>query len=155
MDKQELNKLIESAKQGDADAQYAMAWLYESGDGVPQSDTKAVEWYRRAADQGHVKAQVSLGIAYEEGQGVGQSYEKAVEWYRRAADQGDVGAQICLALAYKDVYSRAGGEKIIKGMRMGEMGLQGGCRGVAGGCGWEGAVSSRVRVVSRCCRPCR
>ena len=35
------------------------------------------------------------------------------------------------------MYPRAGGEKIIKGVRMGEMRLQGGCRGVAGAM-WNG-----------------
>ena len=44
------------------------------------------------------------------------------------------------------MYPREGGEKIIKGVRMGEMGLQGGCRGVAGGC--DSAVSSRARLRS-------
>ena len=40
------------ARQGDAHAQVSLAAIYETGRGVPKDETKAVEWYQKAAFQG-------------------------------------------------------------------------------------------------------
>ena len=40
------------AEQGDADAQLNLGVMYEDGEGVPQNDKTAVQWYKRAAEQG-------------------------------------------------------------------------------------------------------
>src|ERR1019366_4069834 len=37
---------------------------YACGDGVPQDDTKAVEWHRKAAEQGLAMSQDILGLCY-------------------------------------------------------------------------------------------
>ena len=76
------------AEQGNASAQFNLGKMYEFGQGVPQDDAKAVEWYRKAAEQGYASAQKNLGVMYEFGQGVPQDDTKAVEWYRKAAEQG-------------------------------------------------------------------
>ena len=57
-----IEQLKAQAKQGNADAQFQLAWLYYDGDGVPQDDTEAAKWYRLAADQGHEAAQNSLDL---------------------------------------------------------------------------------------------
>ena len=36
--------------------------MYENGQGVPQNNFTAVEWYQKAAEQGYAKAQVNLGF---------------------------------------------------------------------------------------------
>jgi uncharacterized protein len=72
----------------------------EGGRGVPQSDTEAAKWFRRAADQGDALAQFYLGVMYNEGRGVPQDYAEAAKWYRLAADQGDAQAQYNLGLSY-------------------------------------------------------
>ncbi len=72
------------------------------GLGVPQDDSEAVRWYRKAADQGKVEAETHLGQMYSEGQGVTQNYAEAVKWYRLAAEQGDPDAQHDLGLAYEE-----------------------------------------------------
>lgn len=63
--------------------------MYRNGDGIQQSDEKAVEWYSKAAEQGNASAQCNLGYMYEEGRGVLQSNEKAKYWYTKAANQGE------------------------------------------------------------------
>ncbi len=60
------------AEQGLADAQYRLAHMYKSGQGVPQDYAEAVRWYRKAADQGLAKAQNNLADMYYNGQGVPQ-----------------------------------------------------------------------------------
>ena len=39
------------AEQGDAFAQYSLGIMYKEGTGVPQNDTEAVKWFRKAAEQ--------------------------------------------------------------------------------------------------------
>ncbi|MBC93316.1 MAG: hypothetical protein CMM38_06705 [Rhodospirillaceae bacterium] len=46
-------KLVAQAKQGNADAQFTLAVMYENGDGVPRDEKTAMKWYRLAAEQGH------------------------------------------------------------------------------------------------------
>lgn len=48
------------AKYGDADAQYALAWMYQNGRGVPKDEKIAAQLYTMAAEQGHVRAKESL-----------------------------------------------------------------------------------------------
>ena len=48
------------AEQGEADAQYNLGNCYAFGDGVEQSYTEAVKWYKKAAEQGHEDAKKEL-----------------------------------------------------------------------------------------------
>ena len=88
------------AERGDARAQHNLGVMYDYGRGVPQDNTKAAKWYRRAAEQGIPEAQHNLGLMYENGQGVPQDNTKAAKWYRRAAEQGIPEAQVNLGLMY-------------------------------------------------------
>ena len=76
------------SEQGDVQAQYNLGWLSAYGEGVPQDDKEAANWFRLAAEQGYTQAQVALGRAYARGQGVARDAAQAAEWYRRAAEQG-------------------------------------------------------------------
>jgi TPR repeat protein len=53
-----------AADQGDADAQFNLGVMYDTGRGVPQDDAEAERWYRLAADQGDANAQSNLGVMY-------------------------------------------------------------------------------------------
>ena len=74
--------------------------MYEEGQGVPQDDQEAVNWWRKAAEQGHASAQFNLGFMYAEGRGVPQDDQEAVGWYRKAAEQGNDSAQYNLGAMY-------------------------------------------------------
>ena len=88
------------AEQGDAAAQYNLGLMHETGQGVPQDDKAAAQWFRRAAEQGHASAQFNLGNMYRKGQGVSQDDKAAAQWFRRAAEQGHANAQYNLGLMY-------------------------------------------------------
>ena len=88
------------AEKGDAYAQYSLAIMYGTGDGVPQDYAQAAKWSRKAADQGDASAQNSLGMLYSNGLGVPQDYAEAVKWYRKAASQGKARAQFNLGNMY-------------------------------------------------------
>src|SRR5258708_32003376 len=71
-------RLLESARKGDAEAQFELAKNYETGRiGLPKDLSEAEHWYRAAAVQGDPYAQASLGIMYNFGKGVGKDYVQA------------------------------------------------------------------------------
>ena len=88
------------AEQGDAEAQYNLALMYEDGLGVPQDYKEAVKWYCLSAEQGDADAQFNLGQMYRKGEGVPQDYKEAVKWYRLSAEQGIAQAQYNLGVMY-------------------------------------------------------
>ncbi|MDD5581574.1 MAG: SEL1-like repeat protein [Methylobacter sp.] len=55
-----IAQLQREAQDGDPDAQYSLAYLYENGLGLPKDEAKALELYQKAADQGHSDAQNNL-----------------------------------------------------------------------------------------------
>ena len=88
------------AEQGNSSTQYHLGIMYENGQGVPQDDGEAANWYRKAAEQGHAGAQYNLALMCRKGQGVPQDDEEAVNWYQKAAEQGYYMAQNNLGLMY-------------------------------------------------------
>lgn len=72
--------LIPLAERGNTPAQTYLAYMFETGRGVPQNYTEAAMWYRRAAEQGDSLAQYSLGLLYDRGQGVPRDIVEASKW---------------------------------------------------------------------------
>jgi len=105
-DRRELAEVMrmmhEAAEQGYAEAHCNLGTMYVNGQGVDQSDSTALKWYRKAAEQGHAQAQFNLGIMYDNGQGVDQSHTTAAKWYRKAAEQGNADAQYNLGAMYEN-----------------------------------------------------
>ena len=107
-----IDEIIAKAEQGDAKAQVALGFRYNTGlFGVEKDLRKAVKWYRKAAEQGDAGGQYHLGNAYEIGEGVEQDFREAVKWYRKAAEQGNASGQIALGFAY------GGGKGVAKNQR--------------------------------------
>lgn len=71
---------IPLAAAGDPIAQSYLAFLFETGRGVPMNYTEAAMWYRRSAEQGYDVAQFSLGLLYDKGQGVPLNVVEASKW---------------------------------------------------------------------------
>ncbi len=90
------------AEQGNAAAQYNLAFMYERGKWVYQDYTTAAKWYRKAADQGHANAQFFLGMMYQDGIGISQNHANAETWFRKAAQQGMAEAQFNLGYMYSE-----------------------------------------------------
>ena len=78
-----------AANQGHAAAAFALAIIYDHGEGaVYEDDTEAVKWYELAAETGHGRAQLILAEMYRRGQGVPEDYVMAYSLFSRAAAQG-------------------------------------------------------------------
>lgn len=84
-------QLISSlASAGRAEAQYALARIYLSGDGLEQDLDKGVHWLTKAADQDHAPAQNRLGLLYTEGRGLDIDCNRAEHWFTRIPPESPV-----------------------------------------------------------------
>lgn len=95
----EISQLKAKAKSGDAEAQLSLGMAYEKGNGVPQNDAAAADWYRKAAEQGNAAAQNNLGVMHRMGSGVSKDMAEAIKWYRKAARQKNANAMFNLGTA--------------------------------------------------------
>jgi TPR repeat protein len=78
-------RLLDRARNGEAEAQFELGKNYETGRiGLPKDFAQAQYWYRKAADQGDPYAEASLGILFNFGKGVPRDYAQAYMWYERA-----------------------------------------------------------------------
>jgi TPR repeat protein len=84
-----LEKFLPIAEKGNPLAQFNLGVMYRQGQGVPQSDQEAVNWWTKASEQGHVEAQDNLGLRYARGQGVKQDLVQAYKWFTIAAAAGN------------------------------------------------------------------
>jgi uncharacterized protein len=89
------------AEQGDAEAQYELAFLHYAGLGVPEDQAEAARLYRLAAEQGMAEAKLWLGFLYQVGLGVEEDPTEAARWYALAAAQGNEHAQASLGGMYE------------------------------------------------------
>lgn len=89
-----------AAEQGDAEAQFQLAKLYNSystWEDRNERKTEALRWFRKAAEQGHVEAQYWTGLYYRSGlQVVAKDQAEADSWFFKAASQGHTGAMMWL-----------------------------------------------------------
>ena len=92
------------ADSGDAQAQAALGWLYETGVAVGQDDALAVAWYARAAHGGDPFGQFNFALRCERGRGIAISLAEAARWYLASAEQGVGPATV--SYTHLDVYKR-------------------------------------------------
>ena len=125
---EKIRSELQSAEQGDPEAQLRIAVRYVEGDGVPQDDLEALKWHmlaaaqgmsesedyvdaylvaealqkdQLAAEQGEPNAQFNLATRYSEGNGLPKSNVEAIKWYRKAAENGHLQAQYTLGQWYE------------------------------------------------------
>lgn len=91
-----VNLFSKAAESGNAEAQFCLGHLYETGIGVEKDESKAFEWYKKAANQGNADAQNNLGNLCLKN----KKHKKAIEFYKLAADQGCIQAHNNLGNCY-------------------------------------------------------
>ena len=109
------------ANNGDAQAQYELAQLYETGDNVQKSLAKARKWYRKAASQGHLEAQVAFGQFNMDQYPYGRNYDtrpEAYYWLSLAADQDNKVAQYEIGVLYREYFNNAYGDFLLDSLEM-------------------------------------
>jgi len=86
----------------DAQCEFNIGSMYETGEGVEQNYDQALIWYKKAAEKDFIDANFNIGLMYETGKGVRKNIPEAIKWYSKAAALGDVEA----AKAVKDLKSK-------------------------------------------------
>ena len=79
---------LDSAKQGDANAQNRVGQIYELGIAGPPNYAEAAKWYRLAVDNGSRAAAINLATLYYQGLGVAKDHKAAADLYRQAEGVG-------------------------------------------------------------------
>ena len=97
-----VHEFVPLAEHGHAEAQFYLGAMYSKGWGVPQDDTAAAQWYRRAATQGLAEAQFNLGWMSIRGVGVPQDLVQAYRWLDLAATRFPSGASHDKAVHARD-----------------------------------------------------
>ena len=89
------------ARQGDAQAQFYLARMYETGRGRAADIGQAIQWYDLAAAQGLNEARNNLGVIYRDGEGgVPADPARARSFFHSAALMGNDDAQLSLGALY-------------------------------------------------------
>ncbi|CEI92148.1 hypothetical protein CU097_002131 [Rhizopus azygosporus] len=80
-----------AAEQNDGEAELALSgWCFTGAEGIlPQNDTEAYLWAKKAAEKELPKAEYAMGYYTEMGIGVPKDLDKAKRWYTKAANHGD------------------------------------------------------------------
>ncbi len=88
-----VERLIERAKAGDAEAQLQAGVAYKHGYVVQVAPREARDWFQKAAEQGVIPAQYLLGTMLLRGQEIPQDLPGAARWIHAAADNDHAEAQ--------------------------------------------------------------
>jgi TPR repeat protein len=119
---------LQEARQGNSNAQFDVASMYQNGRGVKPDLNKAIKWYKKSAEQdntqavsrlklleankerfkriltkadtGNAESQYKLGKMYTEGVGISIDYTRATKAFESAAQQGYAKAEYNLGLNY-------------------------------------------------------
>lgn len=89
-----------SANEGNAEAQFDIAYAYFNGEGIERDYASAAMWFKRSARQNYAKAQYNLAYCYMNGRGVPRDYDKASDLLHLSANNNYKRAQLTLADCY-------------------------------------------------------
>lgn len=89
-----------SANEGNAEAQFDIAYAYFNDEGIERDYASAAMWFKRSARQNYAKAQYNLAYCYMNGRGVPRDYDKASDLLHQSANNNYKRAQLTLADCY-------------------------------------------------------
>lgn len=105
----ENKKLCEN---NDANGCYSLAYMYDTGEMIPEDHKNAVKYYLMAADMGHAQAKRNLTLLGHRVYSDYEEYEAAFKLLKLAAKEGDVEERYYLGRVYfRGIYSKGMGRK--------------------------------------------
>lgn len=103
---QSARRMEERSEEGYSHAQFSLAEMYLTGEGLPKDHQKATELLTRAAMSGYLPAQLTLGMLAAEGLGMERNLAEAHTWLAVAAEQGQKAAAEVLPMLEKHMSTR-------------------------------------------------
>lgn len=82
-----------AAKHGNPKAQFDLAIMYATGQGVQKNERIAFNLFHKAARNHNIEAKYYMGLSFLQGRGVRQQLDLARYWFKLAAKQGHVKAR--------------------------------------------------------------
>lgn len=96
--KEALKWYLKAVENNNAEGQWRLGWLYESGKLGKADYVNAEKWYKKAAENNNSNGQLGLGLLYE---CIEKDYTKAIEWYNKAIKNNDVESMFFLGRCYE------------------------------------------------------
>ena len=94
--------LLAKAQNGNVEAAYKLALMYDTGDRVPENRERAIYWWQKAEQGNLADAQYVMAVWSERGYfGIG-SADLTIPMYEAAARQGHINAMKSLANIYRE-----------------------------------------------------
>jgi len=87
-----------ASRQGDAESQFNLGYMYLHGLGVSYDYTKVRFWFERSSNQSDPIAKYFLGLIYYEGKGVKKNHKKAQILFQQSCSDGLSPACYCLKI---------------------------------------------------------
>lgn len=100
--REEFQRHLKDARDGDSYAQSWMGNAFDVGVGVRIDLAKALKWHKLAAENGEAYSQSWIGWALDRGLIVRRSPTKSFKWYKKAALQGYANGQYCVGQSYAE-----------------------------------------------------
>jgi TPR repeat protein len=96
-----MNCLKRAANKGHAEAQFALAMLYDWGEmGLDKDIKKSNEWLVKSADNGSPRGMNLMGVKYLSGKNFPKDKKKAFELFLEAAKKGHADSKFDICLMY-------------------------------------------------------
>ena len=92
--KQSVELLMKASERGHVKAMNNLSKSYLDGDGVAQSDAKAVAWAEELIKRDAGMGYYQMGVFLQQGIGVKQDRKAALAYFRKAADLGNAQGQV-------------------------------------------------------------
>ena len=93
-----------AAKRGNIQAQFDLAMMYASGNGVTKNEKVAFSWFHKAARGGHTEAKYYMGLSFLQGRGVKKQLHLARYWFKLASKAGHSKAVYQLSSVEKSLF---------------------------------------------------
>ena len=100
---------LRAAKNGNSKAQFDLAMMYASGNGVAKNERSAFTWFHKAARNGHTEAKYYMGLSFLQGRGVKKQLHLARYWFKQASKAGHSKAIYNLSKVEKSLFPQTRG----------------------------------------------
>jgi len=98
--KEALKWYLKAVENNNAEGQWRLGWLYESGKLGKADYVNAEKWYKKASENNNAEGQWRLGRLYESGNLGKVDYVNAEKWYKKAAENNNAEGQWRLGVLY-------------------------------------------------------
>lgn len=122
--KQSVEFLLKASERGHVKAMNNLSKSYLDGDGVAQSDAKAVEWVEELIKRDIGMGYYQMGVFLQQGIGVKQDRKAALTYFRKAADLGNAQGQVVSGKKISEAVAQSAADEKERGFAIARAMLQ-------------------------------